>query len=194
MSEDNNGKAPAAVPEVEAGLRFIHLMEVQGRMESRALAVETSALVDLLIAKGVISARELDERKQIARSQQEERDARTVLPLLGEPVDKYAVTTPDIPCSENLPLCRAACCRMVFYLTRQDLDEGAVRWEYAQPYRIRQTEGTCVHFDRSCPGCSIYAQRPAVCRSYDCRTDKRVWEDYDKRIPAAAVQALPPIG
>src|SRR6185503_8215789 len=51
MSEDNNGKAPAAVPEVEAGLRFIHLMEVQGRMESRALAVETSALVDLLIAK-----------------------------------------------------------------------------------------------------------------------------------------------
>ena len=37
MSEDNNGKAPAAVPEVEAGLRFIHLMEVQGRMESRAL-------------------------------------------------------------------------------------------------------------------------------------------------------------
>jgi len=194
VSEGNADDDPVSRDELETGLRFGHMVAVQTRVDHRTLAIENSALIDLLIAKGVISARELDERKQIARSQQEERDARTVLPLLGEPVDKYAVTTPDIPCSENLPLCRAACCRMVFYLTRQDLDEGAVRWEYAQPYRIRQTEGTCVHFDRSCPGCSIYAQRPAVCRSYDCRTDKRVWEDYDKRIPAAAVQALPPTG
>lgn len=192
MSEGNSDD-PVLRGELETGLRFGHMVAVQTRVDHRTLAIESSALIDLLIAKGVISARELDERKQVARVQQEQRDARTVLPLLGEAEDKYAVVSPEIPCSENLPLCRAACCRMVFYLTRQDLDEGVVRWEYAQPYRIRQNDGVCVHYGRPHQGCSIYAQRPAVCRGYDCRGDKRVWDDYEKRIPAAAVQELPPI-
>ena len=30
----------------------------------------------------------------------------------------------------------------------------------------------------------MHAQRPIVCRKYDCRHDVRVWIDYEERIPA----------
>lgn len=33
----------------------------------------------------------------------------------------------------------------------------------------------------------MYAARPAVCRSYDCRDDPRIWSDYARRIPAPFV-------
>jgi hypothetical protein len=191
MAEDSNGKVPAAVPEVEAGLRFIHLMEVQGRMESRALAVETSALIDLLIAKGVISARELDDRKRLAETQEMQRDASRILPMIGPMIDKYSVVSPEISCAENLAVCRGACCNLTFHLSPQDLDEGVVRWDYSHPYRIRQRldDKKCCHFNGSC---SVYDKRPAPCRLFDCRNDKRIWADYEKRIPSPELAALAP--
>ncbi len=102
------------------------------------------------------------------------------LPVLGPAVDKYAVASPDIPCEENLPLCKAVCCSLVVHLSQQDLDEGVVQWDPERPYWIRHADGRCGHFDA---GCTIYAQRPAPCRSFDCRRDRRIWHDYDRRIP-----------
>ena len=180
--------------EVENGLRFVHQMEVQGRIEQSQLAVETSTLVDLLIAKGVISAREFNERTQMAAAEQEKREVGRSYPMLGDVVDKYQTESPDIPCAELLPLCRAACCNLAFSLSLQDLDEGVVRWNYAVPYQIRQNPetGKCNHFVTD-KGCSIYECRPAVCRSYDCRNDERIWKDYEKRIPADTLANLAPV-
>ena len=106
---------------------------------------------------------------------------------LGE--SKYRTESPPIPCAELIPLCQARCCRLTFALSTEDLDEGVIRWDYGQPYLIRQrtSDGYCVHNDPDGRGCTVHAHRPRVCRSYDCRKDARVWIDYAQRIPAPLV-------
>jgi Fe-S-cluster containining protein len=100
--------------------------------------------------------------------------------------DKYAVDeSVEIDCQSRIPLCQARCCTFKFFLSKQDLDEGAASWDYGNPYWIKQgTDGYCVHCDPGSRGCTIHAQRPHVCRKYDCREDKRVWLDFERRIPA----------
>lgn len=102
-----------------------------------------------------------------------------------DPEDKYAIEDLDIPCAELIPLCKAACCKLEFALSTQDLDEGVIRWDYGVPYMIRQraSDGFCVHNDPASHGCTVHAQRPRVCRKYDCRSDERIWLDYENRIP-----------
>jgi Fe-S-cluster containining protein len=103
-----------------------------------------------------------------------------------DPTDKYTVENESPPCEELFHLCKARCCRLTYSLSTQDLDEGVIRWDYGQPYLIRQraSDGYCVHNDPATGGCTVHANRPRVCRSYHCRDDHRVWIDYDKRIPA----------
>ena len=103
---------------------------------------------------------------------------------------KYTTESPAIPCAELIPLCHARCCALSFALSTEDLDEGVICWDYGQPYLIRQraSDGYCVHNDPDGRGCTVHSFRPRVCRSYDCRGDKRVWIDYDQRIPAPLVR------
>lgn len=103
---------------------------------------------------------------------------------LGE--SKYQTESPPIPCAELIGLCQARCCTLSFALSTEDLDEGVIRWDYGQPYLIRQraSDGYCVHNDPDSRGCTVHHHRPRVCRSYDCRKDARVWIDYELRIPA----------
>lgn len=103
--------------------------------------------------------------------------------------NKYDTPAADIPCAELIPICGARCCKLTFALTTQDLDEGVIRWDYGQPYLIRQraSDGFCVHNDPDSRGCTVHEFRPRVCRSYDCRKDARIWADYENRVPA-----LPP--
>ncbi len=37
-------------------------------------------------------------------------------------------------------------------------------------------------------GCRIYAHRPVPCRGFDCRGDKRIWLDFENKIPNPAVE------
>jgi Fe-S-cluster containining protein len=106
--------------------------------------------------------------------------------LQSDATDKYAEPGPEIPCAELLPLCLARCCTMAFPLQTADLDEGVIRWDYGRPYMIRQraSDGYCVHNDPASRGCTVHDKRPLTCRRYDCRDDRRVWIDYDKRIAA----------
>lgn len=109
------------------------------------------------------------------------------LPVLGAAVDKYAVENADVPCAENLKWCKAICCSLVVHLSPQDLDEGVVQWDAARPYWIAHAHGRCAHF---ADGCTIYPQRPAPCRSFDCRADTRIWLDYARRIPNPNLERL----
>jgi Fe-S-cluster containining protein len=115
---------------------------------------------------------------------------------LGVVIDKYDVVQEDgPPCLELLPICHGRCCRLRFPLTTQDLDEGVVRWDYGRPYMIRQRsqDGYCVHNHPEQHGCTVYQNRPAVCRVYDCRKDKRVWFDYEQKILATAENTPPSV-
>ena len=102
---------------------------------------------------------------------------------------KYEGPSPEVPCSELMPICQARCCKLSFALSTEDLDEGVIRWDYGQPYLIRQraSDSYCVHNDPQTHACTVHAQRPRVCRRYDCRKDARIWADYEKRIIAGAI-------
>jgi len=76
-------------------------------------------------------------------------------------------------------------------LTRQDLDEGIVRWDRDRPYlNQRQPDGYCVHCAHDSRRCTIYERRPGLCRTYDCRGDTRIWLDFERRIPNPSLAGL----
>src|SRR5262249_8383734 len=112
---------------------------------------------------------------------------------LAEMGDKYAEgESVEIDCASRIHLCHARCCSFKFFLTKQDLDEGVAKWDYGNPYWIKQAaDGYCIHSDPATRGCLIHAKRPHVCRRYDCRNDKRVWIDFEKRIPAPMPERQP---
>lgn len=96
--------------------------------------------------------------------------------------DKRAVASPDIDCAALAPLCKVRCCRIFdIELSPEDLADG-IQWELGAPYLLKRGHGGCTYLGPS--GCTTYETRPATCRSYDCREDKRVWLDWEKKIPA----------
>jgi hypothetical protein len=105
--------------------------------------------------------------------------------------DKRAFASNDIDCAARLPLCLGRCCAYAVELSVQDLEEGGVRWDIDDPYMLRhEADGYCTHLDRGTGGCTIYADRPAPCRMYDCRKDPNVWIDFDARIPAPLAEGI----
>ena len=170
--------------EFERGLRFTHIMMEETQTEGISAMARVNALAALLVEKGIVAPDELDE----ALTQAAEQVQASMRPhiRLSDVGDKYADgEAVDVDCLSLLPICQARCCSLKFWLTKQDLDEGVARWDYGNPYWIQQAaDGYCVHFDRNAHGCTIHAQRPHICRKYDCRTDKRIWIDFEQRILA----------
>ena len=149
-------------------------------------SAQVAALVELLVAKGLIDADELSRQRGDPESRVEaEYEVMGMKVHVGHEPDKYAMEGEgvEIDCGSRLHLCRAACCRLRFPLTPQDIREGVVQWQPDQPYMNRQREdGYCVHCSAGGGRCQVYEQRPAVCRRYDCRQDRRIWLDFERRI------------
>jgi Fe-S-cluster containining protein len=151
-------------------------------------ATELGALTTLLQEQGVIRHDELQTRRTAVgrRLRTLFQEKRIGVKLDTRIPDKYTIppeALPQIDCEVRLPLCHAACCAMRFALSKQDLDEGVMRWEYGEPYVNRiGPDQRCVHQDRRSLGCTIYAHRPGVCRLYDCRKDTRIWLDFEQRV------------
>ncbi len=176
-------EAPS-LQEVERGWRFLHILTTMNQIEAREGLAFARALGDLLMERGFVSREELQGLLNEARAVIEERPVPKV--MLAQGADKYAQENNVlIDCLEYLPLCRARCCRYSFCLTEQDLDEGVARWDYGKPYWMRKRpNGYCVHCDPDTYHCHIFEYRPLVCRTYDCREDKRVWLDFERRVLA----------
>jgi hypothetical protein len=158
------------------------------------------ALIELLSEKGLLTIEELDERKATVEPRIEKRfiDKGMGVDLIEPDQDKYAFQSPvKIDCENRIPLCHAACCRLWFPLSRQDVDEGIVQWDWQLPYIIAQDEdGYCKHLERQSCHCQVYSNRPLPCRAFDCRNDKRIWLDFENRVInpdlEAQFQGLPP--
>ncbi len=72
---------------------------------------------------------------------------------------------------------------MNFALTPGEVRSGKVKWDHKLPYLIaHQEDGYCAHLDHE-KGCNIFEDRPALCRRFDCRTDGRVWKDFEGMVP-----------
>jgi Fe-S-cluster containining protein len=137
----------------------------------------------------------LEERQERIRKREQERSKQQLMVSVAPAIDKYKMTDlPDIDCAARLHLCRGRCCMLTFPLSFQDLDEGVVKWEYQRPYLIkhRHDDGYCVHNVEG--SCGVYEHRPAICRSYTCKNDKRIWTDFERRIPAPWPNTFPDPG
>jgi Fe-S-cluster containining protein len=133
-------------------------------------------VVNLLGERGVLSPA---DRKLLTRV-----GSRTPRVQLSQYIDKHAVTGSDIDCESLLHLCKARCCSFKVVLSEEDVLEGRLHWKIDDPYVLkREADGYCTHLEPE-GGCGCYGARPAICRSYDCRGDRRVWLDFDAKVPA----------
>lgn len=171
--------------ELRDSLRFLYKIVVHQQASIEQVTHELTALTDALVASNSLSTGKLNEVRAIRDRQPPTRKGPT-LPIVQAAPDKYAVAAAELPCAEAAPMCHAACCKMDFELSPQDVEEGIVRWDVARPFFIaHDAHGTCRHNERR--ACVIHEQRPAMCRVYDCSKDPRVWRDFDTRVPSAAL-------
>ncbi|MGI0484858.1 YkgJ family cysteine cluster protein [Pantanalinema rosaneae CENA516] len=177
--------ASVVYSEVAQGLAYLHTRAnaITGRSLESASFVY--ALIELLIEKGVITVEEIDDRKKMVSERLLKRFLQHDAGVsIQEPdQDKYQFSqTAAIDCGNQVSLCKAACCKMVFPLSRQDIEEGVIQWELGQPYIIaKNTDGYCCHLNRQCLTCTVHAYRPVPCRAYDCRHDPLIWLDFENR-------------
>jgi hypothetical protein len=184
-SESTTG-APDLRQQVAEGLLCTHGRINANTRKTLEAASFLYALVELLEEKGLISIEELDERKRVVGqrlAEQFRQDGNGVM-LQDPEYDKYSFEEEvEIDCVNRVHLCHAACCRLPFALSRQDIREGVVHWDLGQPYLIAHNgNGACCHLDPDSRACGVWAQRPVPCRAFDCREDQRIWLDFEHRI------------
>lgn len=178
--------APLARTELEEALRFLNHNATQTVLSQSELAATLTALVEVLVSRGLVPQAEFERRKQRALDAAAIRIEEQPVVRFGQAVDKYALEDlPDIDCASIIPVCQARCCTLTVFCSAQDLDERVVQWDYGRPYQLRKRDDNyCVHSEPETRRCGIYAQRPGVCRTYDCRKDRRIWRDFERRILA----------
>lgn len=143
------------------------------------------AFIEILNEKGLL-IEELDKRKRQVAERLVKRFIDSGLGLMYQDPnnDKYAFDQEaDVDCESRLDTCKAVCCKLPFALSKQDVEEGIVRWEFGRPYLIAHgDDGYCVHLDRDTYKCTVREHRTVPCRGSDCRNYKKwnVWDDYEK--------------
>ncbi|MEO5813014.1 MAG: YkgJ family cysteine cluster protein [Rhodanobacter sp.] len=104
----------------------------------------------------------------------------SIIPSLDiESADPYAeAIDPSVQCSS----CEAVCCRLTVVLLG---DDNVPEWMTARDDHGMETmakaeDGWCVALDRKTHRCTIYDERPGICRKYamggpSCRDERRRW-------------------
>lgn len=180
--------------EVAGGLRYAHTRTNTNTGKLLEVASFAYAAIELLSEQRLIQIEDLDERKKAVAGRLVEKFADQGMGVVYQQPehDKYGFDGEvRIDCENRVHLCQAACCRLRFALSKQDVEEGMAKWDFARPYLIaRGPDGYCQHLDRGTLGCSIHAQRPVPCRAYDCREDKRIWTDFENKIVSSDLEKL----
>ena len=162
--------------QVEDGNLFAHSALTEHATRINEAAAIVNGLVGLLVQRGLIEGDELLAAVDSVRERTEQagRHAHVGIAVRVE----QEIEEPQIDCSARLPICKAACCRLHFALSVEEVERGGpLRWELGHPYFNRHNaDGYCHQWD---DGCGIYDERPSVCRSYTCAGDDRIWKDFD---------------
>ena len=180
--------------QVSGGFLYSHHRANANTSKTLEVTAFAYALIDLLIEKGLLTEEELNERKREVGKQLVEKfnNSGMTVAIQDSKIDKYQFEGgPKIDCANRIHLCKAACCRLRFPLSPQDLEEGIVKWDLPHPYLIaRGTDGYCSHLEGGSCRCTIYQHRPLPCRAYDCRQDRRIWVDFDNKIVSPELERL----
>jgi hypothetical protein len=172
--------------EVVGGLLYSHHRANTNTSKTLEVMAFAYALIELLIDKGLLTEEELNARKHKIATRLAETFREMGMGVVRQDpeCDKYTFAEGvEIDCAQRVHLCRAACCRLDFALSKQDVEEGIVKWDFSRPYMIaKDQEGYCRHLEQGTARCTVYQHRPVACRGYDCRTDTRIWVDFEQRI------------
>ncbi len=174
--------------EMAQGLLYTHTRINSNTARNLESSSFLYALIELLNEKGLLTIEELDERKKQVAERLVKNFVESGLGLMFQDTeeDKYEFEhEAKVDCKSRLDICKAVCCKLPFALSRQDVKEGIIRWEFARPYLIAHgDEGYCVHLDRNTYHCTVRDKRPLPCRGFSCKDNEKwhVWADYDKMI------------
>lgn len=171
--------------ESAGGLRYCHERINANTGQSLENASFLYAMIELLAEKGVITVEELDDLKKSTAERLVEKFKRSGIGLVyqeGEQ-DKYEFEHEShVDCANRTHICKAVCCKFPFALSKQDVEEGKIKWDFHHPYMIaHDEEGYCVHLDRETFECTVRDHRPIPCRACDCRDNKKwqVWLNFE---------------
>jgi len=184
---ENNGYN-GILQDLARGLRYSHIRINSNTSKTLESCSFLYALIEILNEKGIISIEELDERKKQVAERLVKKFTESGIGLMYQDpeYDKYTFDQEAyVDCLSRLPVCKAICCKFPFALSRQDVEEGIIRWNFSRPYLIAHGEdGYCVHLNRETYQCTVRDHRPVPCRGFDCNTTKRwkVWEDFENMI------------
>jgi Fe-S-cluster containining protein len=190
-TEAGNGSHVALVEalrqEVTQGFLDSHTRSNKNTGKTLETASFCYALIELLQEKGIITFEELDDRQKVVSERLvkkfvEQEMGAVVLQDFKQ--DKYAFDEEvEIDCANRVHICRAACCRLDLALSRQDIEEGIVKWDLGRPYMVaKDAHGYCQHLDRPTCRCTVWQHRPIPCRGYDCRNEERIWVDFEEGV------------
>jgi Fe-S-cluster containining protein len=139
-------------------------------------------LIDVLIQKGITIPEELSKAASDVRSEMFEKGEQAHTGV-GLRIDDAQNDQPVVAvnCNERMHICQAVCCKLQFALSVPEIESGDIKWDLGKPYFIRhETSGYCTHLHAEKKCCSVYDNRPQVCRKYSCANDTRIWKDFDK--------------
>jgi Fe-S-cluster containining protein len=176
---------------LEAVVKRLEAADDKTRRDVAEIQQQFDTLIEIMIAFGTLRPGHAELIEKLRKRIDE---ARKISVELAQDEDKYAIQGEPIDCDSRLELCKARCCAFNVVLSQRDLQEGQLMWEIDLPYRLaRGNDGYCVHLARDDAGCQRYEHRPATCRKYSCKNDRRVWLDFEARIPAPFQPTLVPI-
>lgn len=193
---DNNGFSNL-VFDLAQGLRYSHVRINSNTSKTLESSSFLYALIELLNEKGIITIQELDERKKQVADRLVKKFVTSGIGMVFQDSedDKYEFAQQAcLECDTRLSVCRAACCKFPFALSKQDVEEGIIRLDFGHPYMIaHDASGYCVHLDKSTYKCKVYENRPIPCRGFDCRDNHnwQVWEDFQNlKLSGKIIQLL----
>ncbi|MGH9497264.1 MAG: YkgJ family cysteine cluster protein [Candidatus Sulfotelmatobacter sp.] len=171
--------------QVERGNLFAHTALEENAVRLGELEIPIHSLTDTPLAKGVVSESEItsamSEVDAELRQRKELAGVRTMVRM--EKGNAQAEAAVEVDCSARLHICHAACCRMDFALSVEEVEGGKIKWDLGRPYFIRrERNGCCTHLGAGSQACRVYGDRPGVCRGYSCAKDTRIWNDFDNMV------------
>jgi hypothetical protein len=136
--KDENPLLDTLREEVAGGLRYTHTRANANTRKLLEIASFAYAAIDLLAEKGLLQIEELDERKKTIAERMVEKFIGQGMGISHQEKeqDKYTFEAVQIDCASRLHLCKAACCKLGFALSKQDVEEGVVKWNFARPYLL----------------------------------------------------------
>jgi Fe-S-cluster containining protein len=177
--------------DVLRGLLYAHHRANANTAALHETSSTLDAVVELLVDEGILDPDRLDRARTRTAPKRERQFHERGMAVAMQDFDesKYAFEAGTaIDCDARMHLCGGACCKLPVALSKEDVEEGVLRWELGRPYLLlHDDDHHCHHFDRATRRCGAYAERPIPCRAYDCRHDDRIWLDFEAGVVNPAI-------